>query len=471
MAALVWFHRWIGVATCLIFAAWFASGAILLFKPFPSLSHAERLEYAAPVATSMVQVAPADAIAASRQEGVTSVRLIQRDGQPVYVVEGGQRAITVDARTGMVLPLLKPKAVGAGNPAINYDQWIVHNSFDPYRPIYRLPRNDAGGTTLYISARTGEAVQRTTRSDRAWNWAGAVLHWVYFTPLRASFTAWDRTVWTISLITMLVATAGIVLGVIRTSTALAQRKPSLSFYRLKWMRWHHLLGLFSSLFVLTWILSGWLSMDHGRIFARGTSTAAQAAAYQGEPFRTTLASVGTPVIERLGPTREIQFNAVDGKPILTIFRSDGRTDRLDASGQPLSDGTFRERVSAGLQAAWPGSRVERVTPVAPTDFYAQAEGWPEGTNRAELTGGSYPDVYFDSRTGRMLTVMDDSRASYEWVYYALHTFKFPGLAERPVLRQIIVLIPLLAGFAFSITGVVIGWKRIRRFQRPLREKL
>lgn len=63
--------------------------------------------------------------------------------------------------------------------------------------------------------------------------------------------------------------AGVILGVIRTLAGQRQRKPTLTFYRLKWMRWHHLMGLFAGIFVLTWILSGWLSMDHGRLFSRG----------------------------------------------------------------------------------------------------------------------------------------------------------------------------------------------------------
>ena len=65
VTAIVWFHRWLGVATCLVFALWFASGAVLLFEPFPSLGRAEQLALTAPVATAHVRIAPSAAIAAA----------------------------------------------------------------------------------------------------------------------------------------------------------------------------------------------------------------------------------------------------------------------------------------------------------------------------------------------------------------------------------------------------------------------
>jgi hypothetical protein len=45
----------------------------------------------------------------------------------------------------------------------------------------------------------------------------------------------------------------------------------------------------------------------------------------------------------------------------------------------------------------------------------------------------------------------------------LHTFDIPALSARPELRSVIIITLLcLAGFAFSLTGVVIGWRRLKR---------
>jgi hypothetical protein len=239
---LAWFHRWLGIATCVIFALWFASGAVLLFKPFPSLSQAAQMGLQRPVDLAAVAISPGDAVSAAG--GVASrVRLVQRAAGPAYIVDIGGALVPIDARTGSKSSMLTPDearsvagvALGKAatvTAAFDYDQWIVHNHFDPLRPFFRLDAHDSQGTQLYLSARTGEFVQRTTTQDRAWNWIGAVLHWAYFTPLRSSFTAWDRTVWTVSFIAMLVAIAGTVLGVIRMLAAQRQRRPSLDPQRL-----------------------------------------------------------------------------------------------------------------------------------------------------------------------------------------------------------------------------------------------
>ena len=43
----------------------------------------------------------------------------------------------------------------------------------------------------------------------------------------------------------------------------------------------------------------------------------------------------------------------------------------------------------------------------------------------------------------------------------MHTFKFPGLATHPELRHFVVLVPLMAGFAFSVTGIAVAISRLR----------
>ncbi len=47
---------------------------------------------------------------------------------------------------------------------------------------------------LYISSRTGTAVQLTTASQRFWNWMGAIPHWIYFTSLRERPELWTQVV-------------------------------------------------------------------------------------------------------------------------------------------------------------------------------------------------------------------------------------------------------------------------------------
>src|SRR6478736_4913091 len=100
MNAIVLLHRWLGIAFCLLFAMWFASGIVMHFVPFPSLTEAERFSGLAPVAGGEVRIAVADAVAASGIADATRVRLVQRSDGPVYVVSDPSRVRAVHASDG-----------------------------------------------------------------------------------------------------------------------------------------------------------------------------------------------------------------------------------------------------------------------------------------------------------------------------------------------------------------------------------
>lgn len=467
---LVWFHRWLGIASCLIFALWFASGAVLLFEPFPSLAKATGQALGETIDARAIRIEPSQALTLSAG---SDLRLRQRAGVPVYIAEGPRGLVTIDARSGQRLGLLSassaPTVLGdrAGahvtrvDGPIDYDQWVVHDGFDALRPFYKLAIADGRGTQIYVSARTGEIAQRTTWRERTLNWVGAVLHWAYFTPLRANFSAWDRTVWIVSFVAMLVADAGMIIGIIRTVAVKKARRPGLTFFRPWWMRWHHLLGLFAGIFVMTWILSGWLSMDHGRLFSRGRATPTELSSYAGLSDQTIAAATPIAVLQKLPQSHEIRFVAVGGKPLMAVAGQDGSTHLWTSAGELLSPARAGDLFATAVKTAWPRSSMPVETTVPPQSLYALAEGLPASAVRFE-GGQTQPAIYVDSADGRVLTVMSTSRAAYAWIYYGLHSFNFPGLARHQVIRDVVVLGLMIAGFLFSVTGVVLGWQRLRK---------
>ena len=55
-------HRWLGIASCLLFAVWFVSGLVMMYVPYPSVTDTERLGGLQPIAWSEVKVAPTAAM-------------------------------------------------------------------------------------------------------------------------------------------------------------------------------------------------------------------------------------------------------------------------------------------------------------------------------------------------------------------------------------------------------------------------
>ncbi|MCK1650948.1 PepSY domain-containing protein [Bradyrhizobium sp. 149] len=472
MRAIVLLHRWLGVAFCLLFAMWFATGIVMHFVPFPSLTEAERFAGLMPLDGAETGIAVADAVAASGIADATRVRLIQRSDGPVYVVSGRSRAGAVRASDGggasvassdVALAIARDHArsrgLDAARPAVvarsDYDQWSVPNGFDRHRPLFRVALGDHGGTEVYVSSLTGEIVLDTTRSERGWNLVGSVLHWIYPTVLRSNWSLWDCVVWTLSLLALIAALLGAVLGLVRIKL----RGGLIGSPYRGWHALHHLIGLAATVFVLTWIFSGWLSMDHGRLFSRGQLTSAESSVMNAGPNWTTASSLDRQPVPP--SAREIEWFAFNG----SLYRR----DRMGLAGQTLfkAGDAPLDRATGFLDVHEVQRLIARLavgcgapSGLAGNDNYPAQSTVPGAPVYRSYCGGLWFDI--DGADGNLLQRLDSSRRAYRWFYGALHTLDFPALIAHPWLRDGLVVGLCALGFLFSTTGIVIGWRRLRR---------
>jgi hypothetical protein len=475
--ALILLHRWLGVGFCLFFAMWFASGIVMHFVPFPALTEAERIGGLTPLNLTSAVRGPAEAVAASTIKDAERVRLLQRSDGPVYLVAGASglqalQAIDLSSAAVTSEPLAlaiaaehaRRRGLDASQATVmalaQYDQWTVPNGLDPHRPLYRVALHDAPGAELYVSSTTGEVVRDTTRAERWWNYAGSVPHWIYPTALRSNWAAWDRTVWWLSLVALIAAASGLVVGTLRMR--IAQRRLT-SPYR-GWHAWHHWLGLVSAIFVLTWILSGWLSMDHGRLFSLDKLSATEARAITGTPDWITLSLSD---LQRLpAQAREIEWFAFAGR----IYRRERmalsvqRLSLADASSVAPPDGAFLTTDEVGDVASALASGCNAAVTVAAGDNYAIAATLPGAPVYRLVCGQLW--YHIDAASGAALEKLDASRRAYRWLYSALHTLDFPALMAAPAVRTLLIVALCLGGLVLSLTGVAIGWRRLRLTMQP-----
>src|SRR5882757_8559620 len=80
---LTWFHRWSGVALCLLFVAWFASGAVLLYVPFPALTQSDHLAHSETIDGSRPIRDPATVLAEA--PAAEWLLLVSIAGHPTYL--------------------------------------------------------------------------------------------------------------------------------------------------------------------------------------------------------------------------------------------------------------------------------------------------------------------------------------------------------------------------------------------------
>jgi len=476
---LVQTHRWIGIVLCLFFAMWFMSGMVLMYVPFPSLTQQQRLQDALDVTSSSLLVSPAQAIATAGRHTLDRLRIINRDGRPVYVLHpGNESVVAIDARTGQVADLDAAEAERiakhfAGGEVIRldadvyYDQWVVSNDFDSFRPFYRARIDDAAGTDLYISQLSGEVVQRTCRNERGWNYVGAVLHWIYPTMLRKHWVAWDQVVWWLALAGTIGALIGIWLGIVRMRAALRIKGRGISPFR-GWLRWHHVMGLFTGVFVLTWIFSGWLSMDHGRLFSTPDPTEEVKLEFRGASLEQAVAPYSAELFHGMEPFREAEFMLINGDLLLVARHPGGqRIYYPGRSYQPVVDELTEEQVLAAAQNVWPDKKVVSIGHLAVADVYGnlRSGSLPPTAIRVVYDDPAQSWLLVDAASGEILSVMDRSRRMYRWFFNGLHSLDLPGLVNHRPLWDITMLSLLGLGFAFSITGAVIGIKRLGSIAR------
>jgi len=470
MRALILLHRWLGVAFCLLFAMWFVTGIVMHFVPFPRLTEAERFAGLAQLDLARVRHGPAEAVRASGITDATRVRLFERNG-PLYVVSGASTTVALGAddlaagaigSTQSALAVANDQArrrgLGAAKPgsirSIPYDQWTLSADFDVHRPLYRVALDDDRGTVLYLSSATGEVVLDTTRRERAWNYLGSVAHWIYPTALRSHPAIWTLLVSWLAFLAFLGATFGVVVGV--SQIKVVAPRPASPHQGAK--AWHHWLGLIFAPFVLAWIFSGWLSMDHGWLFSTGEPSATEQAAVTGMPSWDALAAGE---VERIAsPALEVEWFAFGGR----IFRRERIAfdrQRLFLAGTVAStttpDRAFLHGDEIAAAASVLGSACRAPAAVDPGDLYVSGTLMPGARLFRVVCGDDWFDI--DASSGELLEKFDQSRRLYRWLFHALHTLDFPVLTARPVLRSVLIVVFCLCGLAFSVTGVVIGWRR------------
>ena len=91
-------------------------------------------------------------------------------------------------------------------------------SFQHDGQLHHVALGDAAGTEVYVAEATGEIVMKTDRSSRFWGYLGPVMHWFYFTPLRAGRAPlWNNLIVYGSVVGCLVCVLGLAIGFYRFS--------------------------------------------------------------------------------------------------------------------------------------------------------------------------------------------------------------------------------------------------------------
>ena len=465
-------HRWFGIGIGLLVLLWFGSGIVMMYVPYPELTEEERMAWLAPLDAALVAV---DADVAWRATGVPglpdAVRLNTVGGRPAWHFQRERVHHSVWADSGAPLQVsgevvnasalaAAPGARWFGADVIDLDQWTF-GRVSAHRPLYRVTADDAAGSVLYVSGRTGELVRDTTRSERAWNWVGSVLHWVYLTPLRKHGDAWRQVVMWTSGAALLLVLSGMVLGIQRLRVRRRYAGGRMSPYT-GWQRWHHWLGLGVGTLAVTWLFSGWLSVGpFGFPSAPGPSAQDRRALAGGALAAGDLTVDTAAILRRYPGVLELEWRRVDGALYLSTLGRAGRglvDARTGASVEMLPQAVLAHAV----QALRPDAPLHLEMLHAADDYYSshhRAAAFP--VLRARFDSAQVPTFYVDPRQGQLVGYVDRDTRWDRWLFNGLHRLDFAILRTRPLWDAFVITLCVL-GVLLSASGLVLGWRRLQR---------
>lgn len=485
LPALILVHRYLGVTFCLVVLLWFASGIVMVFHRMPEFSPEERLARLPPLDPAAVRLTPADAFgAAGLQSRPDRVRLTTVHGRPVYRFAFGLGSLTVFADEGSYVESVGPDeavAIAEGlfpgsrgtarflESRTEPDQWTIGNRFNSTGALHVVSLGDPAATQVYVAEATGEIVMKTDRSSRFWGYAGPVMHWFYFTPLRAGRAAlWNNLIVYGSVAGCVLCVLGLVIGVYRFSfTRRYLRGTSLTPY-VGWLRWHHYAGLLFGAITFTWTFSGLLTMTPWNLFPGGGPTREMVTAIRGdgvavERFRLTPAAALRAFPGAFRP-REIELLQFMGTPFYAAYDGSRRLLVSAGSGAPATrDRLTQAELAAAASAAMSGMRPVAIDWLTAFDayYYDRTGRRPLPVLRAKFDDPEQTWLYLDATDGSIVLAEVGGSRAERWLYQGLHSLDFPGLYQTPWLWYPLIIGLSLGGVALSVTSVVIAWRVLR----------
>lgn len=344
------------------------------------------------------------------------------------------------------------------------DQWIPFGRLKKDMPIYKLHFSDKQKHELYISSKSGEALQFTNKNSRFWAWIGAIPHWVYFTSLRQNAKLWSNTIIVLCIAGIVMCITGIILGFRSYIIQYKKRKKLKSPYKKSLYKWHHIWGFFFGLFVLTFIFSGmmslvsvpdWIVKTHDKTLARKIMMNSSVIPNK---YILNCNKILQAYPEKI---KSIEWDSFGDIPLYKIIVDD-RIVVLNASADSiklleLKEQDVRHRFEkihkCDVKISW----------MTKYDNYylSRKKELPLPVFKIEVDDADQSVSYVDPQTGSTRYYNKNFRAN-KWTYGALHSYNIKLLTDRPWLWNIVMWVTMIGGTIVSFTGLFLALKYIKR---------
>jgi uncharacterized iron-regulated membrane protein len=483
-------HRWFGIVMSMMFFLWFASGIVMMYVEYPELTERERVN-----ASSLLELKAINTSFSDIQDQILSelainqLDLLSVLGRPAYKLTFADNSKTIIyADNGNTLKDIQPSdaekiatlyAQNSGLASqinaseylasIEMDQWTVYGGFNQHRPLHKVSLNNIEGTILYISSSTGEVLRDTHRWERMWNWVGSTIHWIYPMQLRKHSNLWVNVVIVISIAGIISVASGTIVGFLRLRLKRHYKNGSVTPYT-GIQKLHHLLGITFTLFITMFIVSGLFSMNPFGIFNNKTSSVEQINRYTGGTYNVTefernLKNLNDNA-DKIQGIKELSWQMLGGEGLLIAKRENSNNSlnplRIVTN---LNAEELEQKTRNAISQLLPDSELVKLDKITEYDNYyytTHNRYMPLPVYRARFSDTESTWYYIDATTSDILARSTQTDRIKRWLYNGLHSLDFQFLLVNWPLREIIIIFLSVTGVIFSLTSLVITWRRLRK---------
>lgn len=466
---------------------WFISGLVLVYHPFPNVSKEQKYEKQEILPSSLPDIREVLA-RISDTEGVKTIKVKQFQGQTVFsistkdstysfcsdtlqkVLPVDQNSIDLIVNRWVDAPILKIDTL------YNNEQWIMYSRYNNEMPIYKYYFDDEEKHELYISSRSGEIQQFTSRADRIWAWLGAIPHKLYFPFLRHYANMWTNVL-TIGGVICLIATfTGMYIGISAFYKRFRNRKKLESPYKKRWYWWHHVTGIIFGIFLATWAFSGAMALQRipQWVIKTNNDYKITSSKIRGKKLAPNNYVLDYRTLKEAHPNlKEVEWSNFQNTPVYNIVDGN-RTLSIDASSSEVKELFLSEQdILKSIHKIHGDSISVKISLI---DEYNQYYLSRERTlalpvYKVDVDDNDLSSYYINPKNGDY-KYLNKNRKVKKWVFSGLHYFNIKFLVDRPILWTATIWILCIGGIVVCSTGVWLGGRFITRtIKRLFRKKI
>lgn len=467
-------HHYLGTFFFFLFLIWFLSGFVMMYKSFPTITHADILNIEVNhTLDASTFLEPKKVFNEDGVDGIRDFKIKYLLDNPVYELTSLDGTILSKyAKSGIFIKIdskyAEKLAIKATNIKDSFevetlkelDQWVPRTNFLKHLPIYIVEFNDNNSTRVYVSSLNGDILSLTTISDRFWAWVGAIPHWIYFKNIRIHTDFWALLVIWLSALGFLMALTGVITGLVRY-----KKKPKANFKRFKnrWYNLHYYFGLIFGLFVCTWVFSGLMSMSPFNWTPSTQLNKQDKLKWQGE-ILTLNSFSGTnwsSFVENMNDVncKEIDFSLFNKQLFAQIYsNNESKLVSLNTSKSIPEIKDYRNIIKSLNQS---DSIVSSIV-LNKYDNYYYSRHNDKVLPVIRITTNSNLAYYINPTSTEVLYKCANKNRIQRWLYNGLHSLDFSFLTSNGLLWDIVVLILMFGGTIVSVTATGLGIKFIRR---------